>query len=73
MTDATAKGMAYNHGYEHGYAQGKKDAEAARVRCKDCKHRVDRGMCYMISGCPELVGVGDNFWCAYGERKAGAE
>ena len=41
------------------------------VRCRDCKHRVERGMCYMISGCPELVGVGDNFWCAYGERKDG--
>lgn len=41
------------------------------VRCKDCKHRVERGMCYMISGCPELVGVGDNFWCAYGKRKDG--
>ena len=39
------------------------------VRCMDCKHRVERGMCYMISGCPELVGVGDHFWCAYGERK----
>lgn len=39
------------------------------VHCKDCKHRVKNGMCYMISGCPDLVGVGDDFFCAYGERK----
>ena len=39
------------------------------VRCKDCKHRVEYGMCYMISGGTDLVGVGDNFFCAYGKRR----
>lgn len=42
------------------------------VRCKYCRHRTENGMCYMISGCPDLVGVGDDFFCAYGERKVDA-
>ena len=39
------------------------------VRCKDCKYRRTDTMCYMISGSPTLVGVDDNFFCAYGKRK----
>ena len=36
------------------------------VRCKDCKHR------YLDSWC-EYVDDDDNFYCAGGERKEGAD
>ena len=39
------------------------------VRCKDCGHRTENGMCPMISGCPDLVGVDDDFFCKYGKRR----
>lgn len=39
------------------------------VQCKDCRWRKERGLCYMISGCGEGVGTGDDFFCSYGERK----
>lgn len=39
------------------------------VRCKNCKHRNENGLCYMISGCGTPVGTGDNFYCAYGRVK----
>lgn len=41
------------------------------VRCKDCKYHEDEeiGMVY----CPNALGgwVGENWFCAYGERKDG--
>ena len=36
------------------------------VRCKDCKHRFEDSWC-------EYVDDNDNFYCARGERKEGAE
>lgn len=36
------------------------------VRCKDCKHRFSYSWC-------EYVDDDDNFYCARGERKEGAE
>ena len=36
------------------------------VRCKDCKHRYSDSWC-------EYVDDDDNFYCARGERKEGAE
>ena len=43
------------------------------VRCKDCKHHEDEeiGMVY----CPNALGgwVGENWFCADGERKEGAD
>lgn len=43
------------------------------VRCKDCKHHEDEeiGMVY----CPNSIGgwVGENWFCADGERKDGAD
>ena len=36
------------------------------VRCKDCKHRFEDSWC-------EYVDDDDNFYCARGERKEGAE
>ena len=36
------------------------------VRCKDCKHRFKDSWC-------EYVDDDDNFYCARGERKEGAE
>ena len=39
------------------------------VRCKDCRWRKQGKLCYMISGCGEPVGTGDNFFCQYGERR----
>ena len=39
------------------------------VRCKDCRWRKERGLCYMISGTGVGTGTGDDFFCSYGERK----
>ena len=43
------------------------------VRCKDCKYHEDEeiGMVY----CPNVIGgwVGENWFCADGERKEGAD
>ena len=36
------------------------------VRCKDCKHRYSDSWC-------EYVDDDDNFYCARGERKGGAD
>ena len=36
------------------------------VRCKDCKHRFKDSWC-------EYADDDDNFYCAYGERKEGAD
>ena len=36
------------------------------VRCKDCKHRYEDSWC-------EYVDDDDNFYCARGERKDGAD
>ena len=38
----------------------------AVVRCKDCKHRFEDSWC-------EYVDDDDNFYCARGERKEGAD
>ena len=42
------------------------DASAPVVRCKDCKHRYSDSWC-------EYVDDDDNFYCARGERKDGAD
>lgn len=42
------------------------DASAPVVRCKDCKHRYSDSWC-------EYVDDDDNFYCARGERKEGAD
>ena len=39
------------------------------VRCKNCRWRKNGSLCYMISGCGVPVGTGDDFFCAYGERR----
>lgn len=54
--------------YEKGYMDGKADAMAELVRCKDCKHREKlwgEWCCGMYDDCS----VDDNHFCAYGERK----
>ena len=43
------------------------------VRCKDCRWRKERGLCYMISGTGVGTGTGDDFFCSYGERKYNAQ
>lgn len=41
------------------------------IRCRDCKHRNENGLCYMISGCGTPAGTDDDFYCAFGKRKGG--
>ena len=58
--------------YEKGYADGKADAEAELVRCKDCTHssgtRIDPNTCvYFKHG---MIMFADHF-CAWGERREG--
>ena len=56
----------------YGYVDAKKIADAPTVdavevvRCKDCKHRYSDSWC-------EYVDDDDNFYCARGERKGGAD
>lgn len=62
------RALEYDRGqYEKGYADGKADAMADFVRCKDCKHyNVYRLECHNghMNG---YIGI-DGF-CSYGERK----
>ena len=60
--------------YEKGYADGKRDAEADLVRCKNCKHRGTDYCIFHIKGEPadeELLRKLDNDFCSYGERREG--
>lgn len=56
----------------YGYVDAKQIADAPTVdavevvRCKDCKHRYSDSWC-------EYVDDDDNFYCARGERKDGAD
>ena len=62
----------------YGYVDAKQISDAPTVdavpvvRCKDCKYHEDEevGMVY----CPNALGgwVGENWFCADGERKEGA-
>ena len=62
--------------YDKGYADGKRDAEEALVRCKDCKHRGTDYCIFHIKGEPadeELLQKLDNDFCSYGERRTDNE
>ena len=53
--------------FEHCRYQQRPTIDAVPVvRCKDCKHRFEDSWC-------EYVDDDDNFYCARGERKEGAE
>ena len=61
--------------YDKGYADGKADAMAELVRCKDCKHymeyplnKVDKRMCCYVHILTPHFTPEDGF-CSYGERK----
>ena len=63
--------------YEKGYADGKRDAMADLVRCKDCKYYDERDMrcdhpsqgCEYCSDC--WLGMKPDDFCSYGERREG--
>ena len=56
----------------YGYVDAKQISDAPTidavevVRCRDCKHRYSDSWC-------EYVDDDDNFYCARGERKEGAD
>ena len=53
--------------FEHCRYQQRHTIDAVPVvRCKDCKHRFEDSWC-------EYVDDNDNFYCARGERKEGAD
>ena len=54
MKDYESTEIAYKNGYE----QGKKDALASIVHCKDCKHRGEPKECFMCFTAVEDVGGG---------------
>ena len=61
--------------YEKGYADGKADAEAKLVRCKDCKHwtkcessLIGEVMCCTGQGSVYIQKGADDF-CSCGERR----
>ena len=66
------KALQYDRGqYEAGYADGKRDAMAELVRCKDCKHMIRKlGACYCYAW-GHFNGAGEDGFCNYGERKDG--
>ena len=54
--------------YEKGYADGKADAMAELVRCKDCKHYNTDGCDDSFGWCEMLdAGMSDNWFCFLGE------
>ena len=66
--------------YEKGYADGKVDAMAELVRCRDCKHWLEiedtcgggycNHTCWFIANAePPIVNHSD--FCSYGERREG--
>ena len=62
--------------YDKGYADGRRDAMADLVRCKDCKHSLDSPF---ITDKTQLVctkgvnwrAVNPDHFCSYGERREG--
>lgn len=69
------KALRYDRGqYEAGYADGKRDAMAELVRCKDCKHYIPNAMGKMscsnnVWNDEFLVPTDPDDFCSYGERK----
>lgn len=62
--------------YEKGYADGKADARAELVRCKDCKHYDNsEGICWckinskFYPGGMDWHAFPEDGFCSYGERK----
>ena len=72
LIDADALMDEANSDGAYGYVDAKQIADAPTVdavevvRCKDCKHRYSDSWC-------EYVDDDDNFYCARGERKEGAD
>ena len=55
------------YGYATSFIDSAPTVDAVEVvRCKDCKHRYEDSWC-------EYVDDDDNFYCARGERKGGAD
>lgn len=69
--DELLKALQYDRNqYEKGYADGKRDAEEALVRCRDCKHWKDDLMRDDLHICE--IGyyfIEENGFCSYGERR----
>ena len=72
LIDGDALMYEANSDGAYGYVDAKQIADAPTVdavevvRCKDCKHRYSDSWC-------EYVDDDDNFYCARGERKGGAD
>ena len=79
LIDADALMDEANSDGAYGYVDAKQISDAPTVdavpvvRCKDCKYHEDEeiGMVY----CPNALGgwVAENWFCAEGERKEGAD
>ena len=79
LIDADALMYEANSDGAYGYVDAKQISDAPTVdavpvvRCKDCKYHEDEeiGMVY----CPNALGgwVGENWFCADGEREEGAD
>ena len=54
--------------YEKGYADGKRDAMAELVRCKDCKHWT-MGYCNHFAYYDYEPITNEDDFCSYGERR----
>ena len=55
--------------YEKGYMDGKADAMAELVRCKDCKYWDEDRRCNGIKNGLVMEYTWDDDFCSYGERK----
>ena len=87
LIDADAVKFEVEYGYDnHGvllvpYRDIKKSMEATKtvdavpiVRCKDCKYSYDDldAVCCTYGVCIDSI-VPEDFYCAYGERRGGAD
>ena len=72
LIDGDALMYEANSDGAYGYVDAKQISDAPTidavevVRCRDCKHRYSDSWC-------EYVDDDDNFYCARGERKEGAD
>ena len=61
--------------YDKGYEDGRSDAEAALVRCKDCKYWNEKEEVLGQCRCINWKGIWDYTkaydFCSYGERREG--
>lgn len=69
--DELLRALQYDRGqYEKGYRDGKADAMASIVHCKDCEHWQEHdGEMYCVCWANLMTDTAADDFCSYGERR----